>query len=160
MSSFGFEKIKERMEQLKRELPPVIGNMGQRFFVSNFDNQSWTDSAPEPWEDVKRREPGTLAYKYPQKKDLSRHNRPILVGKSSGGQHLRQQVNRSLKSASFHEILFVISGPYARVHNEGLKAGRGGGFIMPKRQYIGMSHKLTADIKQKVKEKMSQVLKP
>jgi len=32
--------------------------------------------------------------------------------------------------------------PYAAVHNEGLRAGRGKGFTMPKRQFIGKSAEL------------------
>ncbi len=33
--------------------------------------------------------------------------------------------------------------PYAEVHNEGLHAGRGAGFTMPRRQFIGDSKELT-----------------
>lgn len=34
-------------------------------------------------------------------------------------------------------VVFLSSVEYASVHNEGLKAGRGAGFDMPKRQFIG-----------------------
>ena len=34
-------------------------------------------------------------------------------------------------------ILFTSSTPYAAVHNEGGRAGRGKGFNMPQRQFIG-----------------------
>lgn len=34
-------------------------------------------------------------------------------------------------------VVFLSSVGYASVHNEGLKAGRGAGFDMPKRQFIG-----------------------
>jgi len=37
------------------------------------------------------------------------------------------------------EIWFRSLAEYAKVHNEGLRAGRGKGFVMPKRQFIGKS---------------------
>ncbi len=142
-------------EQLKRDLPPVLGNMGQNFFRRSFENQGFTDKALEKWREVKRRTPGTLAYKYPKKNAGDRHVRAILVGiGSKGGIHLRQSVNSSLKRASWEEILWSVPHVYASVHNDGLRAGRGAGFIMPKRKFMGYSYVLLKDMDRVIRLKM------
>lgn len=148
MSSFGFDEMKREFEQLKRDFPPVAGNIAVRYFVKSFDDQSWDGQA---WDDVKRRNDTTsAAYKYPKTKDLGRHNRPILIGKSEkkegSTQHLRAAVNSSLESASFEAIDFKVPGEYPQVHNEGLRSGRGNGFTMKKRQFIGVSETLIKQI--------------
>ena len=50
MSRFGFNAMLKSMQALKRDLPPVIGNMGLRFFVDSFNKQGWTDNSLHPWE--------------------------------------------------------------------------------------------------------------
>ena len=49
--------------------------------------------------------------------------------------------------------------PYGRVHNEGLRAGRGSGFIMPKRQFMGESEELNALIISEIERKLKQISK-
>src|ERR1039458_4150840 len=106
-SKFNFNKIAANFEKLKRDLPPVIGNMGQNFFRSSFEKQGFTDQTFTPWKEVKRREPGTKAYMYPKKNADDRHKRGILIGmRTKGNQHLRDSVNRSLKEATFKSIMF------------------------------------------------------
>lgn len=156
MSRFGFDKMKKQMERLKAELPQQLGNMGVRFFVSSFDKQGWTDSGFQAWKKPKRMITGTPEYKYPKKRDLNRHSRAILVGKSGGTRsgahiHLRQSVNTSLKSAVWPYIEFAVPQPYARRHNEGLDR-------MPKRQFIGYSHTLATQMREKINSEMRKVL--
>lgn len=108
-SRFRFNEMLKSMSALKRDLPPVIGNMGLRFFVDTFSKQGWTDNGFHPWE---------------PKKD-KKNNLPILVGKSGGTKsgahtHLRKAVNNSLVKTTWNEILYDVKGvPYARIHNEG-----------------------------------------
>ena len=47
---------------------------------------------------------------------------------------------------------------YARVHNEGLRAGRGAGFIMPKRQFMGIHPELNDIIIKELERKLKQML--
>jgi len=154
MSAFGFDKMEQKMQKLKAELPLQVGNIATRFFVDAFSKQGWTDKSFIPWQEVQRRIPGTPSYKYPKKSDLSRHGRNILIGKSGGkggaSTHLRQSVNNSLKSAKWEEILFSVPEVYAKRHNEGLDG-------MPQRQFIGNSATLTENIKQKIGTEMKKV---
>ena len=56
-------------------------------------------------------------------------------------------------------VEFVFPLEYERVHNEGLKAGRGAGFQMPKRQFVGESKVLTDRITKKVQKLLEEHLK-
>lgn len=155
MSRFGFSKKLAAMQQLKRDLPIQLGNMGTRFFVKAFDDQGWTDRTLIKWPQVKRRISGTPEYKYPKGRDLQRRSRAILIGKSGGTKsgahtHLKQSVNTSLKSAVWPNIEFAVPQPYARRHNEGIR--------MPKRQYIGNSYTLMMQMREKINFSMKRVL--
>jgi phage gpG-like protein len=48
--------------------------------------------------------------------------------------------------------------PYARVHNEGLRAGRGRGFQMPRRQFIGESKELTKKVEDIIENEIGRIL--
>jgi hypothetical protein len=156
MSKFGFDKMLRNMDQMKRDIPQQIGNMAVRHFVKSFDDQGFTDVGLVKWKEVKRRIIGTDAYKYPKKKDLDRRSRSILVGKSGGTKdgahaHLKSLVNTSVKRAVWPYIDFLISSKYANRHNEGLDG-------MPRRKFIGNSHVLAQQGKQKINEAMRNVL--
>jgi phage gpG-like protein len=47
--------------------------------------------------------------------------------------------------------------PYGRVHNEGLRAGRGTGFQMPKRQFIGDHPELRKAIVSALERKLAEL---
>lgn len=156
MSKFGFDKMLRNMEQFKRDIPQQIGNMAVRHFVKSFDDQGFTDTTLVKWKEVKRRIVGTDEYKYPKKKDLGRRSRSILIGKSGGTksgshEHLKAQVNTSMKRAVWPYVDFLVSSKYANRHNEGL-AG------MPKREFIGNSHALIRAQKDKMNTEMIKVL--
>ena len=66
---------------------------------------------------------------------------------------LRRAVINSLQQATFKLIHFEVKDvAYAQVHNEGLRAGRGIGFQMPKRQFMGQTKKL-GEIQRRVIDK-------
>ena len=60
MSKFNFDRVVKNMEQLKRELPPVLANQAQNYFVRTFTAQgfagkSWKRSeAPSGWNSGKQ----------------------------------------------------------------------------------------------------------
>jgi phage gpG-like protein len=61
------------------------------------------------------------------------------------------RLRRSLtkKKTGNYTVLISTNVDYAQVHNEGLRSGRGKGFKMPKRQFVGYSQRLRDNLKQK-----------
>lgn len=188
MSAFGFDRIKKDFNQMKQELPPVIGVMARNFFVDSFGKQGWDDDGLHPW--AARKDKG--------------NNRALLVGKSGGTKegahiHLRSAVRDSLQSSSWEDINFVVKGvPYAEIHNEGGRisipehervlnfrykgadrdigervgfssAGKAHfsqkvhvgaySFHMPQRQFIGASHTLMNEISDRLVKEVGKIFK-
>ena len=56
-------------------------------------------------------------------------------------------------------VEFSSDTPYAGVHNEGLQSGRGKGFTMPRRQFIGDGPETRKIIKRNVERNVAQQLK-
>jgi phage gpG-like protein len=119
-------KNSQQMAQyIANDLPRKVGVEGVRFFKQNFRNEGFTDQANQPWPDVKRRT-------NPNTKGVAR-TRKILHGETS-------ELQNSLDyNADIAKVTFGSDLVYARVHNEGLRAGRGAGFTMKKRQFVGPS---------------------
>lgn len=111
MSQFKFDRVLQNMEQLKRELPPVLANQAQNYFVQAFTAQGL---GGKKWKEVQRRIPGTKAYKYPKNKGLSRRTKPILVETGK----LRRAVSNSIRQAQFDKIRLVVDLPYADRQNQ------------------------------------------
>jgi len=129
-NQFGIDKIIVALGNMRDEIPMKLANQAQNFFIDNFRRQGFLDGSTKPWAEVKRRIPGTNAYKYPLKKDLGRHERAILQGKGSG--QLRKGVNNSIKKATFSLVKLVVDVPYASYLNEGTSK-------MPARKFMGDS---------------------
>lgn len=146
-SKFNFGRVIENMRRVKKELPITLANDIKNDFLMNFRNQGFEG---QKWKEVQRRIPGTKAYN--GKKDPGKRTRNILQGKGSG--RLRKDVANSIKEATWDRILLQVNNPYGQVHNEGLRAGRGAGFVMPKRQFAGDSPRL----RRKIKDKMIKVI--
>ena len=146
-NKFGFGEIKRKIAAMKEELPKVLANQAQTFFVKSWANQGWEG---QPWKEVKRREEGTPEYKYPKRKDLGRRTRAILVGKGSG--RLRRAVGNSIRSAAFDRIRLVVDLPYAAVINDG-------GAHMPERSFMKDSITLRAMQETKIKQFTDKVWK-
>lgn len=49
--------------------------------------------------------------------------------------------------------------PYAQVHNEGGRAGRGAGFDMPQRQFMGQSTELEEQIDKRIQTYLQKIFK-
>ena len=87
---------------------------------------------------------GLFAEKWRRRKNNVDPDRKVLTKTGA----LRESIESS-SGRGGAEIRFTSQSPYARVHNEGLRAGRGKGFQMPKRQFIGDSpevYKITNEI--------------
>lgn len=133
MATFAeHRKILKQIEAFKPQLNKLVegaGVLAVNHFTNSFREQGFTDETKESWQPRKRAERGR-----------SKGNRAILV--KSG------RLRRSLRSRRLGNLAVKISTdvPYARVHNNGERSGRGRGFKMPKRQFIGYSGKLNRQI--------------
>lgn len=148
---FHFERVVNNLNQVKRELPPLLANQAQNYFVSSWSKQGFNG---QPWQEVKRREEGTTEYKYPKMYGLSRRTNPILIGggqiKGSAGGALRRATGNSIRSATFDLIRLLIDTPYAGYINQGTNK-------MPKRQFVGQTQELSDVQVKKVNEFVDKI---
>lgn len=118
--------LRRSIPQLKREVAQkVIAVEAARFHNENFRAQAWTETGsswkPRKDQDTTR----SLLVK------TGRLRRAATSGRTRG-----------------NKVSFVMP-IYGKVHNEGMRAGRGGGFRMPRRQFAGLSSKLKNRMKYK-----------
>lgn len=152
------EQFSRRLTELKKEFkdlfnkhaPAIAGNTAVKYFKQNFEKEAW---GRVKWQEVKRRRnPNTRGAKA---------TRRILAGDTGD---LRRSIE--IKSVENGKVViwtdpsaFGSKEPYGRVHNEGLRAGRGRGFIMPKRQFMGQSEELNDLIIDAIEKRLSQLIK-
>lgn len=159
MHTISFEQFKIETslqhQQLKtlieKHLPIIIGKEAVDHFTQNFEKQSWERT---PWQEVKRRQSWTREYKYNLKHHKARLSRPILGG-DTGNLKRSLQYTTKTNGVLIHSDLI-----YAAVHNYGGHAGRGSGFQMPKRQFIGDSPELKKHIENIIRIRISKILQP
>lgn len=114
-----------------------IGNIVVNQVDKNFKAQGFIDRSVKKWKPRKVKDVGRATL--------------VKTGR------LRRSIKK--KSVSSKRVTVASVGKaavYAGVHNNGLKAGRGKGFTMPKRQFLGPSYeidkKVVALLKKKVKK--------
>lgn len=123
-----FRKLQASLPQLKKNiLKDVIAVEAENFVSDNFRKQAYVDKGAKKWQ---------------ARKD-TKNKSALLVGSGT----LRNHVTKARVVGD--NVVIESSLIYAEVHNEGLKAGRGDGFMMPKRQFIGESETLKNRIKKK-----------
>lgn len=154
MSPEQFQQETSRLQKEFKELfekyaPTIAGKTAVSYFKKNFQNEAW---GRVKWTEVKRRtDPHVKGAKATRK---------ILTGETSD---LARSIE--IKSISNGQVVIWTSPsafskePYGRVHNEGLRAGRGKGFIIPKRQFMGESEELNALIISEIERKLKQITK-
>jgi len=156
------QNIKRLTEEYKeffdKYAPVIAGNEAVRFFKKNFQNEAW---GRVKWKEVKRRESTWQrnGKEIPNPTKGAARTRKILTGESG-------DLGRSIeiKGAALGTVIiwtnpsaFSSKEPYGRVHNEGLRAGRGKGFIMPKRQFMGNDPELNKIIIEKLEIKLKEI---
>jgi phage gpG-like protein len=142
-------KIRKLQQQVQKACEAALTDMlvtAQNHFTENFRKQGFDDRGVQAWQPRKRTERSRGG------------NRAILVGKGSGV--LRRSIAKR-KTGKYSGMIFIIgnANKYAKVHNDGLRSGRGKGFIMPKRQLIGDSYNMFQKIDRKVKQRLDRVFK-
>lgn len=141
----AFNEHKKILKDLKRfeaKVPQMVSDMGAialNHYTMSFTNQGFTDTSLVKWQPRKR-----ASYRTRSGKIVNDNTRGILIGK--GTANLRKL--RKVQSGRY--TIFIKSNPatdkYAKVHNEGLRAGRGGGFTMTKREFVGFSKSMNDKI--------------
>jgi phage gpG-like protein len=166
------EEFTERLNRLEKEFkdlyarkaPRLMGNIAVKLFKENFQKESFFGDV---WKEVERRKPGGGNFKTVKRgrrkgQSVAQNawgRRKILTG---GTGDLGRSIEWKLLASGQVMILteaVAFSGrkPYARVHNEGLRAGRGNGFIMPKRQFIGDHPTLRKAIVEGLEKALSEI---
>ncbi len=154
MSKFNFQRVIDNIDQVKKELPVLLANDAQKYFLASFRNQGWNGDA---WEEVKRRIPGEPAYEYPKKKGLTRRTKPILQGTGL----LRREVSLIAANAiitydrfNFRVRLVLDDNmvPYGKFINEGTPD-------MVARPFMGDSPQLRNILHDRIEHYMDKVWK-
>ncbi len=147
------EQFKIKLEQQKaqlaqainHDLPMAIGKKAVDLFTENFQKEGFQDNGVKPWKQVQRRIRNVRG---------AAGSRKILTGKTGDlGRSIQYEVTSPGEVAVFSDVI------YADVHNEGLRAGRGAGFQMPKRQFIGESADLDRIIEEEIEKTLNSILK-
>lgn len=124
-----FKKLQQSIPQLRKDiLTDVIKVEANNIIEHNFAQEGFINGGITKWPQRKKADKGA-------KKALLVKS-SILKGEATSGKVRGNNVEYNMKE-------------YGKVHNEGLHAGRGSGFTMPKRQFIGPSKNLDDKVKQK-----------
>lgn len=157
--SNNFEPLRKKIQEIEKFLTSdkplrIIKVEGLNHFQKSFTNQGFTDKTLKKW--PARKLPKYLKGVALQKWKAADSARAILVGHASRstGVHLKDSIQAEIGASS---VVFSLDKPYAAVHNEGLKAGRPPGFMMPQRQYIGQSQVLEENIRAKFLREINKI---
>lgn len=148
-----FKKIDLDLKRFQSKVPKMVSEMGGialSHFTKSFINQGFTDEHLVKWKPRKR-----TRYKTRSGKTVDDTTRGILIGKGTANlmKLRRVSVNRHTVDIRNNQV----TSKYARVHNEGLRAGRGKGFQMPKRQFVGYSGVMNRKIIEMINNIVKQV---
>lgn len=140
-AKFNLGGLEKRARGAMESALVVIGNEAKNHFTQSFRDGGFTDETVQKWT--------------PRKKAGKRAGRAVLV--DSGD--LRRSIHRKSMSRSALSIIIATDLPYAAVHNFGRRAGRGSGFMMPKRQFIGDSRQLNKRIEAIIVKRLDNIFK-
>ena len=131
-----------KVRRMKADLPDAIGLMAKQHFQGNFTRQGFDDIK---WVESKRRTSGKGRDK----------TRATLSGKTG---MLKKSIH--VDKATWNKIVIATDRlAYAKIHNEGGRAGRGLKSVIPKRQYMGDSPVLMARINKLITNTIDKAFK-
>ena len=138
----GFYKAAKKL--VSQDLPIVIGKKSVDFFKENFQQEGYTNSGMQAWQEVKRRQD-------PRAKGV-RGSRKILTGESGDlGESIMYDPQDS-------KVVISSDKPYAAAHNDGTStAGRSRSVVIPQRQFIGDSPELDEIIRSEIDRKFKDL---
>ena len=130
---------------ITNELPEVVGKIAVDFFKEGFQEEGFTDTSIDKWQEVNRRKPGY--------KGKGHRTNKILTGGKDLGESIEW------KDSAPGEVIIYSDKEYAAAHNEGTTtAGRNRSVTIPKRQFMGHSHELDKQITAEIDKKMKEIL--
>lgn len=140
-------KLQKKSKKKVGQIVTVAANESKNFFEENFTRQGFLDRSLKAWK---------------KRKDKSDPGRAVLTGKANrrgSGRRLRRSI-AVLRKNNTRAVIGIrgSAGKYAAVHNFGLRSGRGKGFKMPKRQFIGKSKQLDKKIIKLVQRMLKRLL--
>lgn len=160
------EEFKRKVDMIRQKVPDFINGHGPRIAgtiaVSEFKRNFQTESFDgKKWPEVQRRKPGHPANKYAATHHPARLTRAILTGDTGDlGRSIEiKSVEQGQATIWTSPSAFGSKQPYGAVHNDGLKAGRGAGFKMSKRQFIGRTDALDDRITKELERQIGRLLK-
>ena len=165
------EQFQQRLKTLETEFkelyskyaPTIAGKTAVRLFKENFQKEGFFGST---WQEVKRRQDSRNFKTITRGKRRGESTatnawgrRKILTGATGDlGRSIECNLQGDGSVLIFTDpATFNSREPYGRVHNEGLRAGRGSGFTMPKRQFIGDHPTLRAEIIKEIERKLTEL---
>jgi len=118
-----FRRLAREIPKMEKEIAAqIIAVEAEQFHAKNFRDEGFTDKGFQPWARRKKHE---------------EPRRALLVKTGAmKGHAVRGRIGNN-------EVQFIFPLEYMKVHNEGGRAGRGAGFQMPQRQFVGESDYLT-----------------
>lgn len=141
--SNAFENLKKRLVKALDGLPVELGNEAVNHAQDKFqDGKGEFDGVA--WEAPKRKNFTNTA------KQKRAATRATLVQKGT----LKASIRITRRGRTFVSV--GSSLPYASVHNYGGKAGRGAGFQMPQRQFLGVEQSLLRKIRVIIKRRLDR----
>ena len=139
-------KIAQQQERIRhtvsRVLPVKVGVLAEGQFKDNFLKGGFVNNGLQKWKPAKRQLSG--------KKDTKTKNKTLVA---SG--LLYKSIGHVTGAA---RVVVQNKVPYAAVHNEGLRAGRGRGFQMPRRQFIGDSRELNEKVEKTIDTELRKII--
>lgn len=166
------KKIKDIERYLNNDLPRKIGVEGVNHFKQSFQNEGFTDTSLELWEDVKRRDPESDWYgfqyrsraarpgKKRRKEDSITNYSPAATKRKILSGETGLLMNTIDYMASGRRIQFRAFTPYSKVQNEGGKASAFGKATttIPQRKFMGDSEVLRMKIKTIIERDLKRIL--
>lgn len=127
-----------------KSLKDEVKQMAISHFKKSFDIEGFNDSPVKKWKPLKR------------KRSQPYTNNKILTKTGKLKNSLR---SRSYVGSRVWWVDIYSNVEYASVHNEGLRSGRGRGFKMPKRQFMGNSRILDKKIQTRIDNRIKNAIK-
>lgn len=136
------KKAQLKLKTKQKQILAIASTEAVNHFKANFKVGGFVDRRVKKWKKRKNNvDPG----------------RGVLIGKGSG--KLKRSIKRS--SLTSKKAIIGVSGSpikYASVHNFGLMSGRGKGFKMPQRKFMGESQVLNKKISRIIKREVKKIL--
>ena len=127
-----------------KSLKDEVKQMAISHFKKSFDIEGFNDSPVKKWKPLKR------------KRSQPYTNNKILTKTGKLKNSLR---GRSYVGSRVWWVDIYSNVEYANVHNEGLRSGRGRGFKMPKRKFMGNSRILDKKIQTRIDNRIKNAIK-